>query len=242
MRRRKLIPGPRGAVVRPALRMARAQLAGRGARVALLRYGSETDPAPYATAKCRQRSPKFRSSQRQILSSASKIAHIRHAVTTSMPANGWEPQCWPGSRSKRYRDAISERPSCSRPRIQRLRAARRDLGADSCQATATTGFQPRARRPRSTAGPAEAPKNRDGAGNRGIATTPVVAAAREEAHAIAVSADLEAIAIVSDLADPARTGRRLGGTVRGAGWDEGSGERHARDVTGAPLLHRVPPV
>jgi hypothetical protein len=43
-----------------------------------------------------------------------------------------------------------------------------------------------------------------------------------------------------NLADPARTGRRLGGTVRGAGWDEGSGERHARDVTGAPLLHGAP--
>jgi hypothetical protein len=48
--------------------------------------------------------------------------------------------------------------------------------------------------------------------------------------------DLKAIAVVLDLVDPDRTGRRLGSTGRDAGRDEGSGEACARDVPAWPIV------
>jgi hypothetical protein len=49
---------------------------------------------------------------------------------------------------------------------------------------------------------------------------PAIRAGCEQPHRIDVAAHLKAVAVVLDLVHPIRTGRRLGGARRYAGWDE----------------------
>ena len=57
----------------------------------------------------------------------------------------------------------------------------------------------------------------------GIALGPVVAAAGEQAHWLALAADDQPVAVVLDLVHPIGPGRRLGGASRDAGLDEAVG-------------------
>jgi hypothetical protein len=80
------------------------------------------------------------------------------------------------------------------------------------------------------------PKLRRGAGNRGVTSVPVVAAAREEAHGIAVASDLKPVAVVLDLVDPVGPDGRLGRACRNTGRDEAVGSR--QHVSNIGLLSR----
>jgi hypothetical protein len=67
---------------------------------------------------------------------------------------------------------------------------------------------------------------------RWIAARPVVAAAGEQAHRLAVPTDDQPITIVLDLMDPAVPGRRLGSEDRNAGIDKaiGANNEHGRQI------------